>query len=94
MKSIHSILLLFIVGPAIVGVPGLGIVLAWEYLIHYTAQVAPYMVVKGFFIIKLDTLLVFLFYFSNFLGFPDHKVQVLNHYKRDTLHLRWAQKHS
>lgn len=87
-------LLLFAIGLSIVGVPGLGIVLAWEYLIHYTAQVSPHIVVKGFFIIKVDTLLVFLFYFSNFLGFPDHKVQVLHHYKRDTLHLRWAQKHS
>ncbi len=87
-------LLLFALGLSIVGVPGLGIVLAWEYLIHYTAQVSPYMVVKGFFIIKVDTLLVFLFYFSNFLGFPDHKVQVLHHYKRDTLHLRWVQKHT
>ncbi len=93
-RTTLSNLLLFILGLAIVGVPGLGIVLAWEYLIHYTAQVAPYMVVKGFFIIKLDTLLVFLFYFSNFLGFPEHKVQVLHHYKLDTLHLRWAQKHS
>lgn len=87
-------LLLFALGLAIVGVPGLGIVLAWEYLIHYTAQVAPYMVVKGFFIIKLNTLLVFLFYFSNFLGFPEHKVQMLHHYKLDTLHLRWVQKHA
>jgi hypothetical protein len=93
-RSTLANLLLFIAGLAIVGVPGLGIVLAWEYLIHYTAQVAPYMVVKGFFIIKLDTLLVFLFYFSNFLGFPDHKVQMLHHYKLDTLHLRWVQKHS
>jgi NADH:ubiquinone oxidoreductase subunit 5 (subunit L)/multisubunit Na+/H+ antiporter MnhA subunit len=87
-------LLLFALGLAIVGVPGLGIVLAWEYLIHYASPIEPYMVVKGFFILKLDTLLVFLFYFSNFLGFPDHKVQVLHHYKRDTLHLRWVQKHA
>jgi hypothetical protein len=86
--------MLFALGLAIVGVPGLGIVLAWEYLIHYTALVSPYMVVKGFFVIKMDTLLVFLFYFSNFLGFPEHKVQVLHHYKLDTLHLRWAQKHT
>ena len=93
-RSSLANLLLFAIGLAIVGVPGLGIVLAWEYLIHYTAQVSPYMVVKGFFIIKVDTLLVFLFYFSNFLGFPDHKVQVLHHYKRDTLHLRWVQKHT
>ncbi|GAN32596.1 MAG: hypothetical protein DYG83_02140 [Candidatus Brocadia sp. AMX2] len=87
-------LLLFIAGLSIVGVPGLGIVLAWEYLLHYTSLVAPFMVIKGFFIVKLDTLLVFLFYFSNFLGFPEHKVQVLHHYKLDTLHLRWAQKHT
>lgn len=93
-RSTAMNLLLFALGLAIVGVPGLGIVLAWEYLIHYTAQVAPYMVVKGFFILKLDTLLVFLFYFSNFLGFPEHKMQMLHHYKLDTLHLRWAQKHA
>ncbi|HHT9110499.1 MAG TPA: proton-conducting transporter transmembrane domain-containing protein [Candidatus Brocadiaceae bacterium] len=93
-RSTLANLLLFIAALSIVGVPGLGIVLAWEYLLHYTAQVAPLMVVKGFFIIKIDTLLVFLFYFSNFLGYPDHKVQVLHHYKRDTLHLRWLQKHS
>lgn len=66
----------------------------WEYLVHYIAQGSPYMVVKGFFIIKVDMLLVFLFYFSNFIGFPGHKVQVLHHYKRDTLHLRWVQKHT
>ncbi|MFN3531341.1 MAG: proton-conducting transporter membrane subunit [Candidatus Brocadia sp.] len=87
-------LLLFALGLSIVGVPGLGIVLAWENLVHYTAQVEPFMVVKGFFIIKLDTLLVFLFYFSNFLGFPEHKAQMLHHYKLDTLHLRWVQKHT
>ncbi len=89
-----SNLLLFALGLSIVGVPGLGIVLAWEYLIHYASPIEPFMVVKGFFILKLNTLLVFLFYFSNFLGFPDHKVQVLHHYKRDTLHLRWVQKHT
>ena len=89
-----SNLLLFALGLSIVGVPGLGIVLAWEYLIHYASPIEPFMVVKGFFILKLNTLMVFLFYFSNFLGFPDHKVQVLHHYKRDTLHLRWAQKHT
>ena len=89
-----SNLLLFALGLSIVGVPGLGIVLAWEYLIHYASPIEPFMVVKGFFILKLNTLMVFLFYFSNFLGFPDHKVQVLHHYKRDTLHLRWVQKHS
>ncbi|HHT9108518.1 MAG TPA: proton-conducting transporter transmembrane domain-containing protein [Candidatus Wunengus sp. YC63] len=93
-RSTLANLLLFIAALSIVGVPGLGIVLAWEYLLHYTAQVAPFMVIKGFFIIKLDTLLVFLFYFSNFLGFPEHKVQMLHHYKLGTLHLRWAQKHS
>ncbi len=93
-RSTLANLLLFMAGLSIVGVPGLGIVLAWEYLLHYTAQVAPFMVIKGFFIIKLNTLLVFLFYFSNFLGFPEHKVQVLHYYKRDTLHLRWAQKHT
>ncbi len=87
-------LLLFALGLSIVGVPGLGIVLAWEYLIHYVAQVSPHIVVKGFFVLKVDTLLVFLFYFSNFLGFPDQKVQVLHHYKRDTLHLRWVQRHT
>jgi NADH:ubiquinone oxidoreductase subunit 5 (subunit L)/multisubunit Na+/H+ antiporter MnhA subunit len=93
-RSTSMNLLLFALGLAIVGVPGLGIFLPWEYLIHYTAQVAPYMVVKGFFIIKLDTLLVFMFYFSNFLGYPEHKVQMLHHYKLDTLHLRWVQKHA
>lgn len=93
-RSTLANLLLFIAGLAIVGVPGLGIVLAWENLIHYASRIEPYMVVKGFFILKLDTLLVFLFYFSNFLGFPEHKVQVLHHYKLDTLHLRWAQKHA
>ncbi|MCF6148635.1 MAG: hypothetical protein E3K37_08245 [Candidatus Kuenenia sp.] len=87
-------LLLFMAGLSIVGVPGLGIVLAWEYIIHYASMVVPLMVVKGFFILKVDTLLVFLFYFSNFLGFPEHKVQMLHHYKLDTLHLRWVQKHS
>jgi hypothetical protein len=52
------------------------------------------MVIKGFSVLSLNTLLVFLFYFSNFLGFPEHKVQMLHHYKHDTLHLRWVQKHA
>ena len=93
-RSTLANLLLFALGLAIVGVPGLGIFVGWENLIHYVSPIEPYMVVKGFFIIKVNTLLVFLFYFSNFLGFPDHKVQVLHHYKRDTQHLRWVQKHS
>lgn len=87
-------LLLFTIGLAIVGTPGLICFAGWETLIQYASPVSPGMVVKGFFVVKLDTLLVFLFYFSNFLGFPDHKVQVLHHYKRDTLHLRWVQKHT
>lgn len=93
-RSPLSNLLLFVLGLAIVGVPGLGFFVGWENLIHYVSPIEPYMVVKGFFIIKLNTLLVFLFYFSNFLGFPEHKVQMLHHYKLDTLHLRWVQKHA
>lgn len=93
-RSTLTNLLLFTLGLAIVGVPGLGIFVGWENLIHYASPVEPYMIIKGFFIIKLDTLLVFLFYFSNFLGFSEHKVQVLHHYKLDTLHLRWVQKHA
>jgi NADH:ubiquinone oxidoreductase subunit 5 (chain L)/Multisubunit Na+/H+ antiporter, MnhA subunit len=86
--------LLFILGLTIVGVPGLGTFVGWEYLVHHTVTIAPYVVLKGFFILKVNTVLVFLFYFSNFLGFPEHKVQMLHHYKRDTLHLRWVQKHA
>ena len=86
--------LLFVLGLTIVGVPGLGTFVGWEYLVHHTVTIAPYVVLKGFFILKVNTVLVFLFYFSNFLGFPEHKVQVLHHYKRDTLHLRWVQKHA
>ena len=86
--------LLFILGLTIVGVPGLGTFVGWEYLVHHTAAVAPYVVLKGFFILKMNTVLVFLFYFSNFLGFPEHKVQMRHHYKHDTLHLRWVQKHA
>ncbi len=87
-------LLLFILGLTIVGVPGLGTFVGWEYLVHHTAAIAPYVVLKGFFILKVNTILVFLFYFSNFLGFPEHKVQMRHHYKHDTLHLRWVQKHA
>ncbi|OHB71446.1 MAG: hypothetical protein A2W17_10480 [Planctomycetes bacterium RBG_16_41_13] len=86
--------LLFLLGLAIVGVPGLGTFVGWEQLVHYAATIAPHTVIKGFFILKLNTILVFLFYFSNFLGSPEHEVQVLHHYKRDTLHLRWVQKHA
>lgn len=92
-RTTLSNLLLFILGLAIVGVPGLGIFVGWECLSHWISPFAPHIVVKGFFIIKFNTLLVFLFYFSNFLGFPEHEVQVLHHYKLDTLHLRWVQKH-
>lgn len=89
-----SNVLLFLLGLTIVGMPGLGSFLGWEHLVHYAAPLAPHTVVKGFFILKLNTILVVLFYFSNFLGLPERKVQVLDHYKHDTLHLRWAQKHS
>jgi NADH-quinone oxidoreductase subunit L len=92
-RSTLSNLLLFALGLSIVDMPGLFNFVFWEYLVHHTATVAPYMVVKGFSVLSLNTLLVFLFYFSNFLGFPEHKVQVLHHYKHDTLHLRWVQKH-
>jgi len=93
-RSPLSNLLLFALALSIVDMPGLGNFVAWEYLVHHTATIAPYMVVKGFSVLSLNTLLVFLFYFSNFLGFPEHKVQMLHHYKRDTLHLRWVQKHT
>ena len=86
--------LLFVLGLTIVGVPGLGTFVGWEYLVHHTVTIAPYVVLKGFFLLKVNTVLVFLFYFNNFLGFPEHKVQVLHHYKLDTLHLRWVQKHA
>ncbi|MHC4270534.1 MAG: proton-conducting transporter transmembrane domain-containing protein [Planctomycetota bacterium] len=86
--------LLFVFGLTIVGVPGLGTFVGWEYLVHHTVTIAPYVVLKGFFILKVNTVLVFLFYFSNFLGSPEHKVQMLHHYKHDTLHLRWVQKHA
>ncbi len=93
-RSTLSNLLLFALGLSIVDMPGLFNFVFWEYLVHNTATIAPYMVVKGFSVLSLNTLLVFLFYFSNFLGFPEHKVQVLHHYKHDTLHLRWVQRHT
>ncbi len=93
-RSTLSNLLLFALGLSIVDMPGLFNFIFWEYLVHNTATIAPYMVVKGFSVLSLNTLLVFLFYFSNFLGFPEHKVQVRHHYKHDTLHLRWVQRHA
>jgi len=93
-RSPLSNLLLFALGLSIVDMPGLFNFVFWEYLVHNTATIAPYMVIKGFSVLSLNTLLVFLFYFSNFLGFPEHKVQMLHHYKHDTLHLRWVQKHT
>ena len=93
-RSPLSNLLLFALGLSIVDMPGLFNFVFWEYLVHNTATIAPYMVIKGFSVLSLNTLLVFLFYFSNFLGFPEHKVQVRHHYKHDTLHLRWVQKHA
>jgi len=93
-RSPLSNLLLFALGLSIVDMPGLGNFVAWEYLVHHTATIAPYMVVKGFSVLSLNTLLVFLFYFTNFLGYPEHKVQMLHHYKLDKLHLRWVQKHT
>ena len=93
-RSPLSNLLLFALGLSIVDMPGLFNFVFWEYLVHHTATIAPYMVIKGFSVLSLNTLLVFLFYFSNFLGFPEHKVQMLHHYKHDTLHLRWVQKHA
>ena len=93
-RSPLSNLLLFALGLSIVDMPGLFNFVFWEYLVHNTATIAPYMVIKGFSVLSLNTLLVFLFYFSNFLGFPEHKVQMLHHYKHDTLHLRWVQKHA
>ncbi|HJO56337.1 MAG TPA: hypothetical protein QF423_06640, partial [Candidatus Scalindua sp.] len=93
-RSPLSNLLLFALGLSIVDMPGLFNFVFWEYLVHNTATIAPYMVIKGFSVLSLNTLLVFLFYFSNFLGFPEHRVQMRHHYKHDTLHLRWVQKHT
>jgi NADH:ubiquinone oxidoreductase subunit 5 (subunit L)/multisubunit Na+/H+ antiporter MnhA subunit len=93
-RSSLSNLLLFALGLSIVDMPGLFNFVFWEYLVHNTATIAPYMVIKGFSVLSLNTLLVFLFYFSNFLGFPEHRVQMRHHYKHDTLHLRWVQKHT
>lgn len=84
----------FILGLGIVGMPGLGTFVGWEHLVQNVAPISPHTVVKGFFVLKLNAILVVLFYFSNFLGLSERKVRVLHHYKHDTLHLRWVQKHS
>lgn len=60
--------LIFILGLSVVGVPGLGSYFIWESLVHDLSSVAPHLVLEAFLIMTLNTIGLFVFYFTNYLG--------------------------
>ena len=94
-RSPLSNLLLFALGLSIVDMPGLFNFVFWEYLVHNTATIAPYMVIKGFSVLSLNTSIGFSYSTSATSSVSlSIRYRCCHHYKHDTLHLRWVQKHT
>lgn len=60
--------LILLIGLSIVAVPGLGNFFVWEFLVHSVTSLSPQLVIQAFFILSLNTILMFVFYYVNFLG--------------------------
>ncbi|MDP3559157.1 MAG: proton-conducting transporter membrane subunit [Legionellaceae bacterium] len=72
-KLFHSTaanLIILIVGISLLGIPGLTSYLIWERLEHQLLPHSPDLIINGFFILALNTIVFFRFYYSNFLGKP------------------------
>lgn len=66
-SSLNNLIILFI-GFGIIGIPGIGSFILWERLEHQLISISPNLLVNCFFIITLNTLIFFRFYYANYLG--------------------------
>lgn len=67
-KSIKTNIFILIIGISVIGIPGLTSYIIWERLEHELLPYYPNLIMEGFFILALNTVLFFRFYYSNFLG--------------------------
>lgn len=76
-KSSLSNLFILIIGISLIGIPGLTSYIIWERLEHELLPYYPNLIIEGFFILALNTVLFFRFYYANFLGKKIH----INYYE-------------
>lgn len=67
-SSMINAIVLF-VGISLIGVPGLISFIIWENLEHLVIATYPNLIIYGFFIMTLNTIVFFRFYYANFLGY-------------------------
>ncbi|MCP5464409.1 MAG: hypothetical protein H7A33_05220 [Deltaproteobacteria bacterium] len=60
--------LLFILGLSIIGIPGLGSYFIWESLVHDVSRVSPHLVLESFYVLSINTVVFFSFFYMNYLG--------------------------
>lgn len=70
-RMINAIVLF--IGISIIGVPGLVSFIIWENLEHLIVATYPNLIMYGFFIMALNTIAFFRFYYANFLGYKFSK---------------------
>ncbi|OGV27705.1 MAG: hypothetical protein A3F18_00500 [Legionellales bacterium RIFCSPHIGHO2_12_FULL_37_14] len=63
----YNLLVLF-VGISVIGIPGLTSYIIWERLQQELLPYYPNLIMEGFFILALNTIIFFRFYYANFLG--------------------------
>lgn len=71
-SNIINYIILFL-GISIIGVPGLLSFIIWENLEHLLIKTYPHLIIDGFFIMALNTIVFFRFYYINFLGYKFSK---------------------
>lgn len=69
-------ILILILGISLIGIPGLTSYIIWERLEHELMPFYPNLIMEGFFILALNTILFFRFYYTNFLGKHMQKAHV------------------
>lgn len=66
--SVKTNIMILITGISVIGIPGLTSYIIWERLEHELLPYYPNLIMEGFFILALNTVLFFRFYYANFLG--------------------------
>lgn len=66
MKKSSRVMVL-ILGLSVVGIPGLGSYFVWENLVHVLSQSSPHLVLEAFYLMSLNTILFFVFYYRAFI---------------------------